>query len=319
MMKSSFRIMWTLILGILLAGYLTACGGGGGGGGSSKDDDNGGGTGSVGTTYNAAASIGDLLTYTVNTETLEYTYSFIEGTYAGATGNGTLSKASGYGDYVYTTSDGVPVVLLPNNLVIAALSNIDLIVGVPKLTTGYSTSEIAGIYNYVEYTNYGGSYGTFQASAGGVWQSWDQTDAIGLPDSSGTWTDQGNGVIYVYNSSLMKIANAMLLPSAGGGKVIVIDFTGTKKGIGIGVKQQSITSGSVNGKYDILDSSESQMYTVTVNGTDVTTPLGSLTVIYDFPWTGFVYAPSLGGLYLMTPDGIFFGGDGYSVLAGIKE
>jgi len=90
------------------------------------------------------------------------------------------------------------------------------------------------------------------------------------------------------------------------------------------VKQQSISSGNVNGTYDVLDTSEDEMYTVTVSGTSASTPDGIITLQYNCPWTGFVCeVGGYEGIYLMTTDGIFFGGYEYgsssAILAGIKE
>ncbi len=316
-MKNIRRLSTFAFILLSFALILGACGGGG------SDNNNTASPPPTGT-YNAAGSVGDLLTYTLNNN-LEYTYSVEEGIYKGSTGSGTLTPLTGYGNYVYTTTLGDPVVLLPNNLVIAGAMGM-MIVGVPELTTDYTPSEIAGLYNYVEYVNSAQSYGTFEVFEDGTWKSWDETNKqLSTSDGSGTWVDQGNGVIEVMNGST-KIANAMLLPSSDGGKVIVIDYTGSRSGIGAGVKQASIGSGTVNGTYDTLSSIEDNVFEVTVSGTNVTTPEGTITISYNCPWTGLVCELDGGdivGIYLVTPDGIFFGGYDHgfvsAIVAGIKQ
>jgi len=90
----------------------------------------------------------------------------------------------------------------------------------------------------------------------------------------------------------------------------------------LGVKQQAITSGSVDGTYALLASDKEEIVEVTVTGATVKHPGATLSITYDSPWTGFVEGDD-GTRVLMLPGGIFFGvgGGGYDfwVLAGITK
>ena len=314
-------VLGTVVLATTFS-LLAGCGGGGGGGGGGTTPTDGGGTGGVDVTYNAAANIGDLLTYTLNTTTRAYSYNFVAGSLQGTSHSGTLTPVPGYGDYVYETDQGAEVVLFPNNLIVGVTPGTDLFAGVPRLTTNYTVSECIGVYNYVDIIGNNSSYGTFQVGDG-VWSRWSMGNASGTPSETGTWEDQGDGVIYAYEGTT-KVANVMILPASGGGKTLILDYP--SGGMGIGVKQQSVSSGAVNGTYDVLDTQEDGLYQATVNGTTVSfSPPGwqSLTVEYNSPWTGFVSTPEESGIWLGTPDGIFVGGyteNGLDyIAAGIKQ
>jgi hypothetical protein len=334
----TFRYLF--LVAVLALGLIAVIGSGG-------DDDSTttGGTAPVdltdigGTIYNSAQSVGDLLQVAFNPTTLQYGYTVIEGINAGDSGTGTLSLMAGYTEYVYETEDNVPVIVFPDNVFIAIPGGTDegLMVGVPSLATSYTAADIAGVYNYVQFAgtggdvaNYEGTYGTFRVNAGGTWDHLEEGNlpaSGGTPDDSGTWSDQGNGIIYAYRGAA-KIANVMIHPSYAGSateQVLIIDINDQAsdfRGIMLGVKQQSITSGSVDATYALLESDHTSITTIIVNGTTVTTPDGPVTVTYDSPWTGFVQAPD-NTIVLMLPGGIFFGGgedvDGAWIFAGIDK
>jgi hypothetical protein len=286
-----------------------------------------------GTIYNLAQAVGDLAQTAFNPTTLEYGFNVIEGINEGQSYSGTLSLMSGYTQYVYE-ADGVPVFVFPNNVFIAIPGEGDegIYVGVPSLTTDYTASEIAGIYNYVQFggtggdvTNYEGSYGTFKVDENETWESLEEGDlSTGTADDSGTWEDQGNGIVYAKRDGT-KIANVMINPSYAGNtneKVLILDIhDGDFRGIMLGVKQQSITSGSADGTYALLESDAESIIPVTVSGTTVQTPNGNLPITYNSPWDGFVLGAD-DTLVLMLPGGIFFGGGGDEdsewIFAGIE-
>ena len=313
--------------GILLTSFVMAavvvvgCGGGGGGGTP--------GTANV-LTFNGAASVGDLLTYTLNPSTLEYAYSILEPASARTTGAGVLTPVSGFGQYVYTTSDNDTVLLFPNNLCLVAPRDGDgLIAGVPTLSTNYSTSGLAGDYNYVNAHVYGtncdSDHGTFRVDAGGTWSAWSQSNFVGVADETGTWVDQGNGIIYIYQNfgaGDVKVGHLMVLPGTSGGKLLVVDHYCTvagneKYGITLGTKQRTLSVGDLQGTLTVLDSDENAPYTVVISGTQVTSPGGTATWNLNSPWIGFAQDPV--SLALPTVDGIIFGGNSTSIFAGVKQ
>jgi len=341
------KFRYLFLVAVLSFGLIAVIGSGGGGDGDSDTTTGGGGGGTTpvelptigGTIYNSAQAVGDLLQVAFNPATLEYGYTFIEPA-DGGSGTGTLSLMTGYTQYVYQDEYGMPVIVFPDNVFIAIPGGGDegLLVGVPSLTTAYTASEIAGVYNFVQLAGtggdlatYEGNYGTFKVNADGTWESWDEgdltsnTDIGGNAKDSGTWEDQGNGIVYAYRSGT-KIANVMIHPDYAGNaaeKVLLLDINdGDFKGIMLGVKQQALTSGSADGTYTLVESDEENLFEITVAGNTVTHPDGMLPITYNSPWTGFVYGDD-GTLVLMLPSGIFFGGgedaDSAWVFAGIKK
>lgn len=318
--------------------YLAGCGGSSGGSSTTA----GGGTAAVGslggTVYNTAVAVGDLAQVEFNASTNQYAYEIVSGSGQGEKSSGTLTKTH---DYLYQDADGSPVIIFPDNVFIAPSGGTGMLVGVPRLTSDYDATAIAGVYNYVElagtssqsFSDYTGAYGTFRVNSGGTWDALESGNLGGgaSAGSSGTWTDQGNGVLIVKDSSGNKIGNAMLHPNYNSSgtteKVLIIDLCDSSGsgwyGAMVGVKQQSITSGSVDGTYKLLESDESGLITVTVNGGTATTPGGSMPLNYDSPWQGFINSTADNTLVLISPSGIFFGGGSDStsawIFAGIKQ
>lgn len=338
---SKFRYL--VLAAVLAVGLITVLGSGGGDGGSDSGGDGGGGAVDLdtigGTIYNSAQSVGDLLQVAFNETTLEYGYNVIEGIAAGESGTGTLSLMAGYTQYVYEDEYGTPVLIFPDNVFIAIPGGTDegLMVGVPSLADDYNISDIQGVYNFVElggsgaFEDYEGTYGTFRVNNDGTWDYLEEDNlpaSGGTPDDSGTWVDQGNGIIYGYRGA-DKIVNVMIHPSYAGSateKVLIIDINdqdNNYRGIMLGVKQQEIKSGDGDGTYTMLESNKDSLYEIDVSGGTVTVP-GSATINlnYDYPWTGFVSGDD-GTLVLVLPGGIIFGGgedagDSW-VFAGIEE
>jgi hypothetical protein len=298
---------------VLLIASLAACGGGGGGGG------NGGGGAGVAATFNAAFSRGDLLSYSLDTGSLTYTWTRIEGSQLPAGGSGSLVPVAGYGSYVYETSGGDTVVLLPNKLALIETAGGDLIAGVPQILTDYVPAAISGIYNYVRWDGDQQTFwiGTFEILANGTWWSVEGAN-LGdgaLPDQTGTWLDLGNGVIeaFVDGDGDGKDYNVLLHP-AGSESLLVIDDL-QENGIILGVRQRPLPA--VAGTFDVLDSSADALYTASVSGSTVTGPEGVQNYVLNAPWAGFAWFDSDGDMNagtgendfaLMSPDGTFFGG-----------
>lgn len=340
------KFHYLCLVAVLALGLVTIVGSGGGGDDATTTttpgtttDGGGDGTTTVdltsvgGTIYNTAQAVGDLAQFAFNPTTREYAYTVLEGVNEGESDSGTLSLMTGYTQYVYE-ADGVPVLVFPDNMFIAIPGDgtEGLYTGVPSLTTDYTASDVAGVYNFVQFAgtggdvaNYEGNYGTFEVKADGTWESLDEGNlSTDTADDSGTWEDQGNGIIYAKKNGT-KMANVMIHPSYAGNaneQVLIIDLTDDNfSGIMLGVKQQEITSGSVDGTYAMLESDEEGLRTVTVSGANASTGSGVLPLTYNEPWDGFVSGED-GTLVLMLPGGVFFGGggDGDSewIFAGIK-
>jgi len=228
--------------------------------------------------FNSSGSLGELLTYTIDTTAMTYSYEIVESEFGleGTSGSGTLVPNQ---DGTYSPSDDrdIHLTLLPNTLIVGGaditVGDVDtfmLFAGVPALETGYTPAEIAGIYNYVVFecddpldggvctSGYRSYYGTFEIVKLNTWQACSQGN---LSDEenvlciggimNGSWEDEGDGVISI-KYGFTEIGKAMLLPSSAGGKVIVIDYKDRQDagpGILVGVKQQDISGEDLSGKY----------------------------------------------------------------------
>ncbi|MHC4662324.1 MAG: hypothetical protein ACYS8W_11605 [Planctomycetota bacterium] len=292
-----------------------------------------------GVVYNAAMSVGDLLTYEINTSTLEYSVLISEGQYAGFIDCGSITATGGFGPEVYTSDDSDKIVLLPGKMILVSTLDNDFIVGVPQVMSPYTVADITGIYNFVhcgmdhETSIAYSEYGTLQINLDGTWGAWPLEDAattLNPPDIEGSWTDRGNGIVdilgYITDIGMMiKMGNLMVAPS-GNGNIIVLDkyvsAFGTlfDSGVILCMEQQSVTSGLYDGIYDVIETGEYGLVTATLSGTSLTTD-SLLTITYDAPWTGMIYATDFYGI--LSQDGIFFGTGGLLsdpyMIAGIIE
>jgi len=281
-----------------------------------------------GTSYNCAAHVGDLLTYQFNTIDNLFSFAVLKGEFSGDIGCGSLTPLGGFGPEVYTTSTNDTVVLLPDKLALIGTNSAWLVAGVPEMAVSYNVSNIEGYYNFVEYTNVGGTptvhWGTLRLDAN-TWQYWLHEDGATSgtqPELSGTWADQGTGVINISMfGGAIKVAFGMLYPSANG-NIFVMDLK-EDNGILLGVKQQNVTSGDFDGTYDSLDTEGTPLFTVTVAGGTITDLSGPSTLYYNDPWTGFVSDHNnITGV--MSTDGVLFAvrhplSGAQSAVAGIKE
>jgi len=229
--------------------------------------------------FNSSASLGDLLTYTIDTTNMAYFYEIVDSEYGltGTTGSGTLVQNQD-GTYSPFDDPDISLILLPNTVIVGGadviVGGVDtfmLFAGVPALDTGYyKPAEIAGIYNYIVFecddpleegvctSGYRSYYGTFEIEEDNTWKACDEGDIGDVesnpcsgPPMTGNWIDEGDGIISITYGGT-EIAKAMFLPSGAGGKVMVIDFKDRQDagpGILIGVKQQDISGEDLSGKY----------------------------------------------------------------------
>ena len=175
-------------------------------------------------TYNAAASEGELLEYTLDETNLTYSYKVTSSAVGinNDTHTGTLVKNAD-GTYTPSSATNSRIIVLPNKLVVGATKlNINgadkhtVIVGVPK-TTNVQFSDIAGTYNYISLqcltsacNNSTGdpesAYGTFNISTSGNWVECTRSNYTAAPSScagrdSGTLNSLGNGKFQILSGS----------------------------------------------------------------------------------------------------------------------
>ncbi len=324
--------LFTIFLILTSSLLLVGCGGGGeNNDGTTTDGDSTTPTTGEETVtakkFNLSGSLGELLTYTIDTSNMNYSYEIIESDYGlkGTLGSDTLVQNE---DGTYSPSDDpdVGLILLPNILLVGGVKvNIGgsesfmLFAGVPALDTGYyKPAEISGIYNYIVFecddpledgvciSGYRSYYGTFEIGEFGRWSACgegDLGDVISNPCSgeimTGNWTDEGDGIISITYGGT-EIGKAMLLPSGAGGKVMVIDYKDRQDagpGSLIGVKQQDISGEDLSGEYhfngDDGGYGELEVYDDDTYSGSYTEPDGSQqttsgTLDRNFPWEGWL-------------------------------
>jgi len=336
-----------LVLMFSLALIFIGCGGGGGDGDSSSGGE------TEETTYNSGGSVGDLLTYTLNMNTLAYSYEIIESEFGltGQTGSGTLTLDNNGFTYTPSGDPNARVIILPNALVVGGAevtvsgnTTTMLFAGVPQLTVNYTPSEIEGVYNFITYecnnalvngvcdSGYYSYIGTFKIDANGTWEACGGSDYPCPQPDSGSWTDLGNGLLEAKDSQGNKVATLMLLPSNAGGKVIIGDlkdrpFEDAGPGLLVGVKRVDISNEDIGGTYYAFDSYGIVSH-ITVNNAanqyDDYGPCPNGGLSRNDPWDGWLTADNCtptdtsdDGVVLILPgDGVFIATDRYPSSAG---
>jgi hypothetical protein len=228
--------------------------------------------------FNSSGSLGELLTYTIDTAAMTYSYEIVESEFGlqDTSGSGTL-VANQNGTYSPSDDLDIDLILLPNtllvggaNVTVGVADTFMLFAGVPALDTVYDPTEIAGIYNYIVFEcndpledgvctlGYRSDYGTFKIEEDNTWKACgegDLSDTTSNPCSTspmtGNWTDEGDGIIGITYGGT-EIGKAMVLPSSAGGKVMIIDYKDRQDagpGILIGLKQQDISDEDLSGVY----------------------------------------------------------------------
>ena len=300
-------------------------------------------------TYNAAASEGELLEYTLDETNLTYSYKVTSSAVGinNDTHTGTLVKNAD-GTYTPSSATNSRIIVLPNKLVVGATKlNINgadkhtVIVGVPK-TTNVQFSDIAGTYNYVSLqcltvacNNSTGdpesAYGTFNISTSGNWVECTRSNYTAAPSScagrdSGTLNSLGKGRFKILSGST-DMGTGMFYHSSSGKKVMIVDlknYLGNYgRGMIYGVPQTSLTFGaSANGKY-YWNSTLGTNGWVNISGSSYTFDTSSSgTMTANTPWTGMVDAAAgygilaAEGAYMWVPKSL--AADTYMVV-GLKK
>jgi hypothetical protein len=312
--------MKNIILSMVLL-TLAACGGGGGGGSSSSG---------FSQTYTASAAAGEVLSYTVDTTNLKYSYTITQSSYgcevataACHTGSGTLTKNTD-GSYTPSGSPSSKIHALQNGLVVGSIlmnlngTNVTVpIIGVSNPIT--TTSEIAGTYNFMSLQCNGTSYafcntsqGTTTVNASGNYTTCVDDD-LSNPNPNCTNTTVGlitplGGGVWKFQSSNPAIsANTnyfLAFKAPNGQKVALVDFNDpVVYGYGQAIMStQAATTASGNSGNYVYSSNRGTSGLVTVNPNSTTSNGQAIT--QNAPWNGI--ATITGGSY----------GTGYGLLAG---
>lgn len=326
-MSMYVRAMLAVCCAVGLTAILAGCGGGGGGTTTS--------TSSSATSYTAAATAGELLTYTLDTSALTYSYTITDSQFGlnGKTASGTLVRNS---DGTYTPSGitGARIAVLPNGLLLGAIrENIN---GTTKTipVLGMSTpvsnlSEAAGLYNFVQRSCVGSNcfsaYGTYRINANGTWESCESGDlasGCAAGAKNGTFNSLGNGKWQVMHG-VTNIGTAIAF-SSGGQNVVILDLKDTRNpGFGVGILVGSsrqtmdfnLTNGTwafsaSDGNWGIIGASGSTLTCQMLNGRDCS---GVITFSSNAPWEGMATRTGVGygllagtGVYLFGTAGGYF-------------
>lgn len=338
----------TLIFTCIVA-TLTACGGGGGNDTVVTTENKltstqAGNTTSNPITYQAVATEGELISYTVDTTALTYSYRIVESAYnkTGATGSGQLTRNS---DGTYTPSGfNGKVSILESGLLLGAIYE-DLnndrvremvpIIGVSNPIT--TTADAAGVYNFISRqcgTVCTNDYGTVKVLADGSWTSCvlGNLSAVNYScqsSASGTITSFTSGRATLMHNGISAGSMLIFKDAGTGQKVVLLDLNG-QSSLGKGAifaASQSLPS-SADGDWTYLHTNGTNgvvrvtgtTFTdtgKTAYGTNYNSP-GSFT--RDQPWNGFIRTAS-GATIMPAGSGLYagyFGATG-SMSIGVKR
>lgn len=319
-MKERFKLLALTAIAISLLN-LAGCGG--------SDSSSTPVVASTSTTFNAAASEGELLEYTLDETNLTYSYK-VTSSAVGINNNthtGTLVKNAD-GTYTPSGATNSRVLVLPNKLVVGATKlNINgadkhtVIVGVPT-TTNVQFSDIAGTYNFVSLqcltsacNNSTGdpesAYGTFNVTTSGNWVECTRSNYTDAPSScagrdSGTLNSLGNGRFQILIGST-DMGTAMFYHSPTGQKILIVDlknYLGNYgRGMVFGVPQKSMTLGaSIDGEY-FVNNTKDYFVKSSVSGNIYTENGVNYSITVNTPWTGL--SDVAGGYAILADEGVF--------------
>jgi len=324
-MRKIFKLLFLATISIALIN-LTGC---------KKESSTPAAAASTSKTYNAAASEGELLEYTLDETNLTYSYK-VTSSAVGINNNthtGTLVQNAD-GTYTPSSATSSRVIILPNKLVVGATKlNINgadkhtVIVGVPT-TTNVQFSDIAGTYNYVSLqcltsacNNSTGdpesAYGTFNISTSGNWVECTRSNYTAAPSScagrdSGTLNSLGNGRFQILSGST-DMGTGMFYHSPTGQKIMIVDlknYLGSYgRGMIYGVPQNTLTFGaSTNGKYyfnstKLTSGTYAGWINVSGSSAAVSDGSGPLSLTANSPWTGMM--DTVEGYGMLAAEGAF--------------
>jgi hypothetical protein len=336
----SMRNKWSI--GAVLVGVLSGCGGGG--------SPESGGTGNsnplmAATTYQAVATAGELISYTVDTTALTYSYRVVESAYGktGATGAGTLTRnldgtytPSGFQGKVAVLENGLLMGQIYEDMNNDGLKDIVPVIGISNPIP--SLTDAAGIYNFISNQCNNlfceAAYGTVKVNSNGTWITCTGGNLAATTyncqaSASGSISSFSDGrARLLYNGA---IAGSLLIfrDSSSGQKVILLDLNGaTALGRGgVFAATQSLPS-SADGNWHYAHSNGS-IGIANVSGQNVTdigryrngTPYGPISGSFSTnqPWSGLLITGN-GGVLMPAGSGLYagyFGANGVSI--GVRK
>ncbi len=328
---------YKLLIAAIAVVLLGACGsgGGGGGGGSSASTTT---TPSSATSYTAAAAIGELLTYTLDTTNLTYSYTITESQYGltGKTGSGTLTKNSN-GTYTPSDAPNARVAILPNGLLVGGIretiNGVSRTIPIMGMSNPVSSlSGVAGTYNYVSVgcaTTCGTGYGTFRINGDGTWVECTASNYDAAPDTcagrdSGTFNSLGSGKWQILHFGT-DIGTAFVFTS-GSQNVAVIDLKdnragGFGRGMLVGATKTAATTANGNGtwNYNSFNGTSGSIIVTNTTYTDsYTNYQTAYTLSINSPWDGLI-TPQVGGRALLAGTGVYVYENAGYFSVGLKQ
>ena len=302
-------------------------------------------------TYTSVGGAGELLTYTLDTSSLKYSYKITHSSYglAGVSGSGTLT-ANTNGTYTPKGMPNVRIVPAQNGLLIGAVrlaingtQKIVPLIGVQHPLTSFAA--IAGTYNYVgggcassSRTSCSVAYGTVHLDSNGTWASCFEADytagsnCSGSPKNTGTLNSLGNGEWQVLLSSGVEVGTGIGFQSPNGQKVWVLDLSqpAAKGGLGVGIDVGSTRVSSnqtiAQGTWIFAGTTASSGYagSLTVSGANYSGTMfggnsyGPYSLSFNDPWAGFATSTN-GAVTLLAGTGVYAADDGNSIEIGLRQ
>jgi hypothetical protein len=295
---------------------LAACGGGGGGGtAAAPTTPTTPATNGFAQTYTASAAAGELMTYSIDTSALTYSFTITKSSYgcevASApchSGSGTLTKNSD-GTFSPSQSPTSKIFALQNGLLVGSVkmtlngtAQIIPIVGVANPIT--TAAALAGTYNFMSLQCTGKTYGAFTGcgtfagtatiASNGTYTTCTGAD-VSAPvhscsnSTSGTATSLGGGVWQLQATSPATGATTnyfLAFTAPNGQNVGVIDFNDTTVyGYGQAIMSSEVatTTAGLTGNY-VWSNDYGQSGVVTLNPNSTTS--SGLAIAQNSPWTG---------------------------------
>lgn len=293
--------------------------------------------------YTASATAGEVLTYTIDTNALTYSYKIVYSAYGltNTTGGGTLTLNAD-GSYAPSEAPNSKVYALQNGLLIGAvnlsLGGIPQVVPILGISNPISTAaSLAGIYNFIslQCTNqsfgvYAGcqtSHGTVQIHNAGTYTTCDKSNITNgtsgcTATSMGTFNLLANGVWSATRTGSTNTNHFLAYTAPDGQNVGIMDLN-DPGGYGYGMVVMSSQAGYVQSLVDgtyISQATNGIAASLDISGTAIKDSLGNtFTATFDSPWTGMA-SISGGGYALLAGTGAYAYGDPSNFLElGMKK
>lgn len=323
--KIGIKMKFKTLLIAFITIALSACGGGGGGTSTTS-------TG-FSQTYSASAAAGELITYTVNTSAMTYSYTITRSSYgcevanaACHSGSGTLTKNSD-GTYSPSGSPTSKIYALQNGLLVGSiqmtLNNVTQSVPILGVSNPATTAaDLAGTFNYMSLQCTGKTYGvytgcstfngTVTVNSNSTYTTCTGANISATPHvctntTSGTLSSLGGG-IWAFQATSPAVGAAtnyfLAFQAPNGQKIAIVDFNdATVYGYGHTIASTLVATNTadVAGTY-LWTNDYGQAGTVTLNSNNTTST--GLTIAQNSPWDG-IATVSGGGI-----------GNGYGMIAG---